>query len=72
MLGSVQIEMKGGPEDESVVQEWHQSLTLCKVPKKRKQTNNIILTVPSCIFISVIYRLTLATVKESFKGKKVR
>lgn len=45
MLGAVQIELKGGPEDESVGQEWHQNLMLCKVPKKRKQTNNIILTV---------------------------
>lgn len=62
--------MKGGPEDEPVVQEWHQDLMLCKIPKKRKQTNNIILTVPSCIFILAIYRLILATVKEKFQRQK--
>lgn len=70
MLGAVQIKTKGGPEDEPVVQEWHQNLMLCRVPKKRKQTNNIILTVPSCIFILVIYRLILAAVKEKFQRQK--
>lgn len=41
---------EGWSEDEPLVQEWHQNPMLCKVPKKSKQTNNIILTVPSCIF----------------------
>lgn len=62
--------MKGGPEDEPVVQGWHQHLMLRKIPKERKQTNNIILTVPSCIFILAIYRLILATVKEKFQRQK--
>jgi len=70
VLGAVHIKMKGGPEDAPVVQERHQNLMLYKVPKKRKQTNNIILTVPSCIFILVIYRLILTTLKEKFQRQK--
>lgn len=70
MPGSIQLKMKGGPEDESLVQEWHQSLVLCKVPKKRKQTRNNILTVSPCRFILAIYRLILATGEEKFQKEK--
>lgn len=66
----MQIKMKGGPEEEPVVQEWHQNMMLCKVPKKRKQTSHIILTVPSCILILVIYRLILAATQEKFQRQK--